>query len=83
MADPIVELLKRHTRQNDKIITLLETLVSLAGGHLPAEPVDSRSAEQIRADAHRQASVVPRGQMRGKYTETEKQNIHPHERERY
>ena len=80
MADRIEELLKRHTRQNDKIITLLETLVSLAGGHLPAEPEDLRTPEQRRADAQGRASVVPRGPMRGKYTETELRNIHPHER---
>jgi hypothetical protein len=82
MADRIEEQLKKLNRKQDTIITLLETLVVLAGGHLQ-EQVDTRTSEQIREDAQGRASVVPRGPMRGKYTETEKQSIHPHEREGY
>src|SRR5260370_14938539 len=77
MADPIEQELKKHSRQNEKIITLLETLVSLAGGHLPQQPEDTRIPEQIRA----QVSVVPRGRIRPRYTAAEQQMIHPHERE--
>jgi len=80
MSNPVEQELKKHTRQNATIITLLETLVSLAGGHLPQDKVEApRTPEQIRS----QVSVVPRGPIRGRYSEADKQSIHPHERERY
>jgi hypothetical protein len=83
MADPIEEQLKKLNRKQDKIIVLLETLVSLSGGHLPQEPTDPRTPEQIREDAKRQASVVPRGRIRPRYSASEMQSIHPSERVRY
>lgn len=83
MADPIEEQLKKLNRKTDQIVTLLETLVALAGGELPQPDAETRTPEQVRADARAQVGVVPRGRIRPRYTPSEMQSIHPHERERY
>jgi hypothetical protein len=79
MADPIELELKRHSRQNERIITLLETLVSLAGGHLDEKPSEPRTPGEIRRDV----TAVPRGPIHRRYSEAEMQSVHPHERARY
>lgn len=75
MADPIEEQLKKLNRKQDKIIVLLETLVSLSGGHLPQPP------EQKPVDPKTTVSVVPCGRIKPRYSSSEQQFIHPHERE--
>ena len=73
MADPIEELLKRHTGRTTRSSRCSRRWSPWPAGTCPAEPEDLRTPEQRRADVQRRASVVPRGPMRGKYTETEKQ----------
>ena len=74
MSDPIEDLLKRHARQNERIITLLEQLVALAGGPvLEPKPAPASSGWRV--------SVVARGRITPRFSAHEMQSIHPHEHE--
>lgn len=78
MSDPIEDLLKRHARQNERIITLLEQLVALTGG-----PIPEKKPEPTPADTRSRVSVVPRGPLKPRFSAEEMQSIHAHERSRY